>query len=356
MPDESVTENRKIEHIKIAVEEETQFRNKTNGFEDIELVYKTLPEINKKEIDLSTNFFGKTFSFPLMVSGMTGGAKEAEKINKDIAKACEEIGIGMGLGSMRAMLENPELANTYVVKDIAPDIFLAGNIGVTHLKEYSVNELENALKEVKADALAIHLNASQESIQAEGDTDFEGFFKEIERVSEKIKYPVIVKEVGAGLNGEVSERMEKTKVKAIDVSGAGGTSWNGIEYLRKKDKEQAFWDFGIPTAVALIEGRKNFSGKVIASGGIRNGEQIVKAIALGADLCAIAQPVIKAQHNEGREGVKKLLLQKMEEVRTGMFVLGAKNLEELKKAKYIATGKTREWIESKAFNENNKTF
>ena len=162
------TELRKIQHVNIVVKNNVQFRDKSNGLNEIELEYKTLPEINKSEISTDIEFLGKVFSAPLFVSGMTGGAKSVEQINKDIAKACEEIGIGMGVGSQRAMLEDPSLASTYFVRDVAPSIFLAGNIGVTQLKKYSRQQIEEMLDLIKADVLAVHINAAQEAVQPEG--------------------------------------------------------------------------------------------------------------------------------------------------------------------------------------------
>jgi len=333
------TQSRKTEHLKIACNEKVEFREKTTGlekigFKGIDLEYKTLPEINKKEIDLETSFLGKEFKAPVFVEAITGGCEEAGKINKDIAGACEELGLGMCLGSIRAMIENHSLEETYFVRDKAPNIFLAGNIGAGQTTKFSVEQIENALQELRADALAIHLNAAQEALQKEGDTDFKGTLKAIEKISEKLKMPVYVKEVGHGISQGVAKELAKTNIKAIDVAGAGGTSWTGIDSLRgNKELGETFWDYGIPTAESIVQCRKEFKGQIIASGGIRTGLDIAKAIALGADLGGMALPVLKAQQTGGKEGVKKYLQKVIEELKIAMFLSGAKNIAELKKVK-----------------------
>ncbi|MBN1941138.1 MAG: type 2 isopentenyl-diphosphate Delta-isomerase [Candidatus Diapherotrites archaeon] len=333
------TQKRKTEHLDIACNQNVQFREKKTGFEkigfkEIELEYKTLPEIDKKEIKLETKFLGKKFSAPLLVGAITGGCTEATQINKDIAGACEELGLGMCLGSMRAMLEKPELKETYFVRDVAPNIFLAGNIGAAQLPQYSIEKIEKALKEIKADALAIHLNAAQEALQKEGDTNFKGALKAIAKVSRELSKPVYVKEVGHGISGRIAKELAKTKIKAIDVAGAGGTSWTGIDSLRgNAELGETFWDYGIPTVQSIVECRKAFKGAIVASGGVRTGLDVAKAIALGADIAGIALPVLKAQQTGGKEGVKKYLEKVIEELRIAMFLSGAKNLKELKKIK-----------------------
>lgn len=333
---ENNTQNRKTDHLRIAVSNDMQFREKTTGleklsFKGVDLKYKALPEIGKKEIILKTEFLGKKLKAPLIVEAMTGGIEEAKKINKDIAKACEQLGIGMGLGSQRAMIENPNLKETYYVRDVAPTIFLAGNIGVTELGKHSTEEIEDAIKAVKADALAVHINATQAAMQPERETDFKGCLKEIKKLATQFSKPVYVKEVGHGIDFETAKALSKTEITAIDVGGAGGTSWAAID-SKRNDKRigETFWDFGIPTAKSIVQCRKAFKGKIIASGGIRTGLDCAKAIALGADICGIALPVLKAQQKEGSQGVKKMLEKIAEELKIAMFLVGAKNLKQLK--------------------------
>jgi isopentenyl-diphosphate delta-isomerase len=347
------TENRKTEHIRIALKENVEFREKTTGFEDIafkdiELDYKTMPELDQKEIDTTTEFFGKKFNAPIMVAAITGGVLEAEKINKDIASACEELGVGMGLGSQRAMLENPATTQSYFVRDVAPNIFLAGNIGIVQAKKYSSKQLDKALNDIKADILAVHSNAAQEALQPEGTVDFSGAFETIKRLRKELKHPFFVKEVGSGVSKEIAAKLQKLKVKAIDVGGSGGTSWTGIDSLRgNKEIGETYWDFGIPTAVSIIETKKVFKGKIIATGGIRTGLDVAKSIVLGADLCGIALPVLRAQAFGGKEAVKEYLEKVIKELKIAMFLTGAKNICELKKKKYFVIGKTKDWLSQK---------
>ena len=298
----SQIEKRKKEHLELCAKKDVSFHEKTTLLENVELSYKTLPEISMKEIDLSTNFLGKKFSFPFLASAITGGAQVSKKVNLEIAQACQELGIGMGLGSMRAMIQQPSLMETYFVRDVAPNIFLAGNIGAAQLKQFTPEDVNDALSAIEADALAIHVNAAQEAVQPEGDVDFTGVIAKIAEYSDKIKVPVYVKEVGHGISFEVAQVLKETNIKAIDVQGAGGTSWTAVDALRHKDGfGLIFRDFGIPTAVSLIETKSALSGtdkKVIASGGIRNGMDAVKALVLGADMIGNALPLLKSSTEE----------------------------------------------------------
>lgn len=352
--DAQQTEQRKIDHLRVVKEQNVNYREKSTGledvqFKDIELEYKTLPELNKSDISLQTTFLGKPFSAPLFVSGMTGGAKEAQKINEDIARAVEKLRLGMGVGSQRAMIENPALTETYFVRKQMPTAFLAGNIGVAQLLQYPLEKIETALNAIRADALAIHLNSAQEAVQREGDTDFKGALKKIGETVKALKgkYPVYVKEVGNGIDYDTAKKLAKAKIAAIDVQGAGGTTWIGVEVKRNKsDVGESYWDFGIPTAVSILNCHKAFSGPIMASGGIRNGHDVLKALALGADLAGMARPIFMAQQTGGSEAVEKMLIRIREELRTGLFLIGAQNIKQIRKANYFITGKTKEWIEN----------
>jgi isopentenyl-diphosphate delta-isomerase len=342
------TEKRKVEHLKLCATKDVAFREKTTLLECVELNYKTLPEISMADVNLSTNFLGKEFAFPAMASAITGGAQVSKKVNKDIALACQELGIGMGLGSIRAMLEQPSLIETYAVRDVAPDIFLAANIGAAQLKQYSVADVEDALGALEADALAIHLNAAQEAVQPEGDADFSGLIERIAHFAANISIPVYVKEVGHGISFEVAAALRDTKIRAIDVQGSGGTSWTAVDSLRhKKGFGKVFWDFGIPTAVSILDVRNAMRGvdkKVVASGGIRNGLEAVKALVLGADLVATSMPVLKAQQKGGSKGVANFFFNLKREMEIASFLLGCKNIAELHKERFVMTGKLKEWI------------
>ena len=347
-------EKRKGEHIDIILHKDVSHGKKTTsledvlieGFEDIELNYSALPEISLEEVDVATEFLGKKFSAPLIVSGMVGGIERARQINKNIAKAVQEVGIGMGIGSQRPMLKNPEVKDTYFVRDVAPDVFLAGNIGVSQLKNYDISVIEKMLEDIQADALSIHINAAQEAVQLEGDTDFTVCLDAIDIVSRELSKPVYVKEVGHGFSYDVAKRLAKTNIKAIDVHGVGGTSWTAVESLRGNPEiGKTFWNFGIPTAVSIHACRKAFKGKIIASGGIRNWLDVVKSLVLGADMAGFAAPAIKADNVGGEKEVEKFLNRMIKETKIACYLLGCTNIKELKKKKPIITGKTKEWIE-----------
>ncbi|MBU1930014.1 type 2 isopentenyl-diphosphate Delta-isomerase, partial [Candidatus Micrarchaeota archaeon] len=292
------------------------------------------------------SFLGKKFEAPLFVSGMTGGTEKAKKINQEIALAVEKFRLGMGVGSQRAMIENPQVSETYFVREQMPTAFLTGNVGVAQLAEYSIEKIEWAVNKIKADALAIHMNSAQEAVQKEGDTNFKEGLEHIKKIVQTLKIPVYVKEVGNGIDRETAKALAKANVAAIDIQGAGGTSWIGVEVQRKKsDVGEAYWDFGIPTAVSLINCRKVFDGPIIASGGIRTGHEVLKALVLGADLAGMARPIFMAQQENGTQRVESLFNRLIEEIKTGMFLVGAKNLKELKKVKYVITGKTKQWLD-----------
>jgi len=248
------------------------------------------------------------------------------------------------------MIQQPSLMETYFVRDVAPDIFLAGNIGAAQLKQFSCEEVNEALNAIGADALAIHVNAAQEAVQLDGDVDFTGLIAKIAEYSEEIKVPVYVKEVGHGISFEVAQALKETKIKAIDVQGAGGTSWTAVDALRHKDGfGLIFRDFGIPTAVSLMETKSALVGtdkKVIASGGIRNGLEAVKALVLGADLCGNALPLLKVQQKNGVGGVRDYLLNFKKEMEITSFLIGCKDLTEIHSEKPVLFGKLREWLKN----------
>jgi isopentenyl-diphosphate delta-isomerase len=346
---DSIIEKRKKDHLELCASKDVSFKQKTTLFECVELNYKALPEVNLNKVNLETNFLGKKFSFPFLVSAITGGTQASRKVNEEIAIACQETGIGMGLGSMRAMLKHPSLTETYYIRDKAPDIFLAGNIGAVQLQEYKIEEIESALQAIEANALAVHINAAQESIQPEGDTNFEGCIAKITELADKLSIPVYVKEVGHGISYEVALALKETKIKAIDVQGAGGTSWTRVDALRhQKSFGLIFSEFGIPTAASLIETKQALHGtgkKIIASGGIRTGIDAAKAIVLGADMIGNALPILKTQQKKGAKGIVDYLNLLKKEMDITSFLLGCENIHELQKEKPIILGTLKEWIE-----------
>jgi isopentenyl-diphosphate delta-isomerase len=337
--------DRKLEHLLLCQHCDVEYRKKT-GFEEIELIHKALPEVNKEEIDISIDFLGKKLDSPIIISAITGGHPVSLPINRELAMAANTLNIAMGVGSQRAGIENPELTQTYtVVRKEAPKSFLIGNIGCQQIEL-----AEKSVEMISADALAVHLNPLQEAIQPEGDIDARGHIEAIEEVSKAIKVPVIAKETGAGIKAEDALALEKAGVGAIDIAGAGGTSWAAVETYRAKDRSMGdlYWNWGIPTAISTVEVCQSVKIPVISSGGIRNGLDAAKALALGADAVGIALPVLKQAYT-GHQAVINTINKFNEELRVAMFLVGASNIAELKSSDLIIKGETKEWLTERGF-------
>ena len=349
------TKKRKADHIKICLEHKAQARKATTGFEDIHLIHKALPEIDRAKIDLSTNVFGYKFAAPIIVGAMTGGTEEATKINAAIAETVERMHIGMGVGSQRVAIEDKELAKTFAIaRKKAPNAFLIANIGGVQLVHgYGVKEVKKAMDMIDADAVAIHLNALQEAVQPEGQTNFKGVLDKIREIAEALDKPVIVKETGAGIAAEEARSLEAAGVKAIDVGGCGGTSFAAVEYYRSEREEnrfqaEAFWDWGAPTATSLVEVTQAVKIPVFASGGLRSGTDVAKALALNACLASASQPMLEAAIKSASE-TEKVLSSMIEELRNVMFLVGAKRVKDLAKVPVVITGETAEWLTTRGF-------
>ncbi len=353
------TERRKANHIRISMYRDVQARYKTTYFEDVHLIHNALPEIDKKTIDLSTDFLNHSFAAPVIAGALTGGTPEATKINAAIAEAVEEMGLGMGVGSQRAALEDRSLEETFtVVRRKAPTAFIAANVGGAQLaSRYSLKEVKRAIDMVDADAIVVHLNPLQEAVQPEGQTCFRGLVSKLKEISQKIEKPVIVKETGAGIAAEEARRLEEVGVQAIDVSGSGGTSWAAVEYYRARTLKKplqsklghAFWDWGIPTAVSIVEVAETASVPTVASGGIRSGIDVAKALALGASLTSLSQPLLQVA-TRGAKATKEFLTLMIEELRTTMFVVGTRSVPELRKAPLVLSGRMAEWLRVRGFD------
>ena len=349
---------RKADHIEVCLKENVQSRRVTTGFEDVHLVHKALPEIEREKIDLSTTVFGYKFSAPLFVGAMTGGTAKATKINAAIAEAVEELHLGMGVGSQRIAIDNPKVERSFsIVREKAPTAFILANIGGPQLVgKYGVKEAKKVVEMVQANALAIHLNALQEAVQPEGDTNYSNLLQKICKLAQELDVPVIVKETGAGISADDAAMLAAAGVAGIDVAGAGGTSWAAVEYYRAKARRdgssqrlgETFWDWGIPTAVSLVETVKSVNLPVIASGGIRNGIDATKALALGASLASATYPFL-GPATTGSEDVKKALQYLVGEVRNAMFLVGANSVQKLQKVPVVLTGKTAEWLKVRGF-------
>ena len=353
------TTKRKAEHIRISLNQHVQTKRTTTGFEDVHFIHRALPEIDKQKIDLSTKIFNHRFAAPIIVGAITGGTPEATKINAAIAEAVEELGLGMGVGSQRVAIEDEKLEKTFAIaRKKAPNAFLIANIGGVQLAQgYGLKEVKKAIEMIDADAIAIHLNPLQEAIQPEGQTNFKGILAKISEIAEEIDKPVIAKETGAGIAAEEAKKLETAGVKGIDISGAGGTSFAAVEYYRAKglgnDVQRrlgyVFWDWGIPTAVSVAEVSQTVSIPVIASGGIRNGLDVAKALALGGSLTSLSQPVLRAAFKGIKETVHVLSLL-IDELRNGMFLVGTDSVKALRETPIVITGKTAEWLKARGFN------
>lgn len=363
MPDESdspsdieVIKQRKKEGIVIPLTKNVQAKESSTYLEYVKLIHNALPEIDYEVVEITQNFLNHSFKAPIIIDSMTGGTPEATKINSRLSLVAEKFGLGMGLGSQRAGLLSSELAETYsIARSNAPSAFLVANIGGAQLsKGLKVQEIKNMIEMIEANALVVHLNPLQELIQPEGEPKYKGVLSKIKEICANFDIPIIVKEVGAGLSMEVAKKLESAGVSAINVAGSGGTSWAGVEKLRaetardsnKINLGELFWDWGIPTAVSLIEVRNSVKVPVIASGGIRNGLEIAKCIALGANMCGMAFPFLK-HASKSFESLCEFTNKTLIELKSTMFLVGSKNIAELAKSRFIFTGelaKVKQWI------------
>jgi len=332
--------NRKLDHIRICLDKDVESGD--TGFGKFRLKHMASPEINFDDICMEIKFFGKKLSYPIIIEAMTGGIKEAKKINHEVAEIAQEFGIGFGVGSQRIIFDNNfkhlknDIANNIVdsfnVRSIAPDVLLIANLGAVQLNYgYGVRECSIAVDSINADALALHLNPLQEVIQPEGNRNFSGLIEKINKIAKELKKPVIVKETGCGISYEIAKKL---KVDAIDVAGSGGTSWGLIEgYRRKnilyKNISKLFSSWGIPTALAIKEVSK-LNVPIIGSGGIRNGLDAAKALALGANCVGMALPILRAWSIGGKQEVRKFLEGFIFELKIAMFLTGSRKVSEIK--------------------------
>lgn len=343
---------RKTDHLDLAVSGDVGFRAKQSLFGDVTFVHDALPELSWDDLDLSCHVLGKTLRAPILIAGMTGGTDRARQINTVLAGIAEERGYAFGLGSQRAMLRDPSATDTYAVRDAAPTALVLGNLGVVQAAELETARISDLVHDVGADALCVHLNPAMEVIQTEGDRDFRGCLDAIARLGRELPVPVVAKETGCGLSSQVARRLAAVGVRHVDVSGAGGTSWVGVETARAAPDRRAvgetFWDWGIPTAasVALVAGHGFRT--VFATGGVSSGLDVAKAIALGAHVGGIARPVLQALEKGGRDAASAFLAQVEAELRTAMLLVGAKNLSDLRKAPRVIRGELADWVAQSA--------
>jgi len=327
-------EQRKADHIRISLDEDVDSRL-TTGLEKYRFVHQATPELDLSTVDTTTVLFGRTLRAPLLISSMTGGTQRAREINRRLAHAAQAHGIAMGLGSQRAAIQHPELADTFRVRDVAPDILLFANLGAVQLNYgYDMEHCLEAVEMVSANALVLHLNALQEALQPEGDSNFSGLLKKIEAVCRALPVPVIAKEVGWGISEQAARQLADAGVAAIDVAGGGGTSWSEVEKHRATSASQRrvasrFRDWGIPTAESIQMARRGAPHlPILASGGLRHGIDIAKCIALGATAAGLARPFLKAAALSP-EAIDEAVSETITELRVSMFAAGAGTIEAL---------------------------
>jgi isopentenyl-diphosphate delta-isomerase len=338
--------HRKADHIQLCIDGDVGFKGKTTLFDDLDLIHDALPEVHVNDIDLSSSFGGKPLRAPLVIAAMTGGVDRAEAINKDLAQVAEELGIGFAFGSQRPLLSHG-IQEGYMVRDVAPNVPLFGNIGLVQAVAASTEALEDMVQTSGVDALCVHLNPAMEVVQPEGDEDFRGGLDCIERLVNELSVPVVIKETGCGMSRSVGQRVKALGVQHIDVSGAGGTSWVAVEAHRAASHQRTlgerYWDWGIPTAASVAQ-LHGLDLNICATGGIQNGLMIVKAIALGASCGGMARVVLQAYADGGATGAKAFLEQTIQEIRVGMLLTGSRTIQELQQQPLMIGDRLNRWI------------
>lgn len=340
----AATQSRKADHLRICLDEDVQCRQVTSGLEQYRFTHCCLPELDLADIDLTTTFLGKHLGAPLLISSMTGGTEQARLINYRLAEIAQHYRLAMGVGSQRVAIEKPEVGHTFAIRTLAPDALLFANLGAVQLNyRYGLEECQRAVDLLEADALILHLNPLQECVQTHGDTNFRGLLEKIATLCAQLPVPVIAKEVGNGISGPMARRLIEAGVAAIDVAGAGGTSWAKVESERAEDRLQrrlgaTFADWGLPTADCLMQVRSVAPQvPLIASGGLRDGLDAAKAIALGADLAGLALPFLQAA-NDSVAAVHELVEVLTAELRTVLFCTGSAGVVALREPGVLVKG------------------
>jgi len=342
----SELQERKLAHLALCANEDVESR-RTTLLEEVHLLHEALPDLSLGEIDPSVEILGRRLRAPILISGMTGGAPRAGEINRALATVAQKYGFAMGLGSQRALLAHPEVAESYRVRDVAPDVLLLGNLSAVQAREVGPGRVAELVDAVRADALCVHLNAAQELVQSKGDRDFRGCLDAIAGLVRSLPVPVIVKETGCGFSLGTLVRLREAGVEWVDVSGAGGTSWTRVESLRgdrrQRELGDALRDWGIPTAVALVWARR--AGlQTIASGGIRDATDVVRALALGARMVGLALPFLRAHESGGLAALMALAEGLSEGVRALLLLVGARTADEVAHAPRVLGGALSAWI------------
>jgi len=338
---------RKNEHLELCARGDVESRVSTL-LEEVHLLHEALPELSAAEIDSSRELFGRRLAAPFVITGMTGGTEEAGRLNRALALAAQKLGLGLGVGSQRAMLADPSCADSFRVRDVAPDVLLLANLGAVQAREAGVERVAGLVATIRADALCVHLNAAQELVQDEGDRDFRGCLATLRRLAHELPVPLIVKETGCGFAPATLARLRDAGVRVVDVSGAGGTSWPGVEGLRGSRRQRALGaelrEWGIPTGAALVYARRAGLA-AIASGGIRSARDALGALALGATAVGLALPFLRAYAERGAQGVLETAGDLCEGLRALMLLSGARCLDDLPDIPRVLGSELRAWIE-----------
>jgi isopentenyl-diphosphate delta-isomerase len=338
--------SRKGDHLDLCATDDVAFAGKTTLFDGLDLVHDSLPEMTVDEVDLGTSLVGKALRAPIVIAAMTGGVDRAEAINKDLASVAEEHGLAFGFGSMRPLLEDGDTTG-YLVRDVAPTALIFANIGVVQARDTSTEALRDMVGRAGCDALCVHLNPAQEVVQPEGDEDFRGGLDTLARLANELDVPVIAKETGCGMSRSVGDRLVRAGIRTVDCSGAGGTSWVAVETLRARARTRSlgelFWDWGIPTAGSVAQ-LSDLGLEIIATGGVRHGLDIAKALALGATAGGMARPFLMAWNDGGRERVSAVASQVATEIRIAMLLAGARDAADLRTKPLVVGDALQRWL------------
>ena len=333
------TSKRKKEHIELCLSDEVSFRSRTNGFDKYDFIHNAITEVDISKISFQTKFFSKNINYPFLISCMTGGTEEAESINQKLAVVAENLKIPIGVGSQRQALENKDFHKSYkIIRRSAKNVPVLGNIGAAQLvQSKNISDILSLIDMLEADAFVVHLNPLQELLQDKGEPYFCGLLKKLADLVSKAEVPIIVKEVGSGISKEAAIKLLDIGVNGIDVAGAGGTSWAGVEIIRSKSNRD-FWDWGLPSSFCLREIyplKKKYKFTLIGSGGINTAHDLAVAFALGSDVVASARIILQTLMKNDEDSVKKLIVNWFEYLKKVMFLTGSKNLNQLKKNKLI---------------------
>ncbi|MFZ5472262.1 MAG: type 2 isopentenyl-diphosphate Delta-isomerase [Myxococcota bacterium] len=347
---EKTTSQRKDAHLDLCVSAQVEPLENRTLLECVHLVHCAMPELTVNDVDTSARLFGRPLAVPLLITGMTGGTERAREVNRDLASLAEKHRLAFGVGSQRVMVEHPEAAQSFRVRDVAPTAVLLGNIGLRQAAALGVDGVRRLAEDIGADGMALHLNAAQELTQPEGERDFRGGYATVEKLAQAFGERLMVKETGCGIAPKVAVRLSECGVRSLDISGLGGTSWVRVEQLRahgvaaEVGAQLSSW--GIPTAAAVASVRQAVGPNVtlVASGGVRTGLEAAKALALGADLVGLALPLFRAQQEGGTAAAERVLETIVTALREVLLLTGSRTPAALREQPLVLTGELKEWL------------